>query len=89
MDLPVRVLPNKPKDVTCGFRDLVVTALQMDLVVEEAQQLAVQVMCDELSNGPRFYHKKCINLKDNFVVALSSKSFIPITVLSLGICAML
>lgn len=34
-------------DVTCGFRDLVVTALQMDPVVNEAQQLAVQ--------GPRYF----------------------------------
>eukprot|EP00435_Cladocopium_sp_Y103_P063131 s2052_g24.t1 len=32
------------EDVTCGFRDLVVTALQMDPVVNEAQQLAVQVV---------------------------------------------
>ena len=32
------------QDVTCGFRDLVVTALQMDPVVNEAQQLAVQVL---------------------------------------------
>lgn len=29
--------------MTCGFRDLVVTALQMDPVVNEAEQLAVQV----------------------------------------------
>ncbi|CAJ1362343.1 unnamed protein product [Effrenium voratum] len=32
------------EDVTNGFRDLVVTALQMDPVVEEAQQMAVQVV---------------------------------------------
>ena len=32
------------QDVTCGFRDLVVTALQMDPVVNEAEQLAVQVL---------------------------------------------
>ncbi|CAK9016993.1 unnamed protein product [Durusdinium trenchii] len=38
------------EDVTCGFRDLVVTALQMDAVVEEAQQLAVQVVNRVLSD---------------------------------------
>ena len=32
------------QDVTCGCRDLVVTALQMDPVVNEAEQLAVQVL---------------------------------------------
>lgn len=50
LDLPTfGCFQTKRKDVTCGFRDLVVTALQMDLVVEEAQQLAVQVkLSDEL-----------------------------------------
>jgi len=32
------------EDVTCGFRDLVVAALQMDAVVSEAQSLAVSVL---------------------------------------------
>ncbi|CAE6964705.1 CDK3 [Symbiodinium sp. KB8] len=38
------------EDVTEGFRDLVVAALQMDAVVEEAQQLAVQVVNRVLSD---------------------------------------
>ncbi|CAE7660216.1 unnamed protein product [Symbiodinium sp. CCMP2456] len=38
------------QDVTEGFRDLVVAALQMDAVVEEAQQLAVQVVNRVLSD---------------------------------------
>lgn len=38
------------EDVTCGFRDLVVTALQMDPVVNEAEQLAVQVVNRVLSD---------------------------------------
>ena len=38
------------EDVTNGFRDLVVTALQMDPVINEAQELAVQVVNRVLSD---------------------------------------
>ncbi|CAE8619176.1 unnamed protein product [Polarella glacialis] len=65
------------EDVTCGFRDLVVAALQMDAVVEEMQNLGTQVVNSVLQDpGTIIEAKKALGetLRDQDLRATAKES---------------